>query len=563
MPTMPMRISLLAGVLVLITCSAPQPPVNSLMPDPPTLQKATPIAGGTRVTWRTAQTTDEDWDLTLVARYSGKPDGKPPATGIPMRGDAFGSGIVVYVGDAAAFTDNELPPDCGVFTYQFWSHDKAGHWSGGASIAATLPGGLAAPAVPPTQLTVSRAGADATLTWGLAPGSTSTKLVRNLGTPPISPDQGTRVYEGPNTTFSEPVNRLPVGQTIFYGAFACNTCGACSTIGATATLLIAREDAGFPDAGPDDPDGGSPLKPTQLTAAVAANGTDINLTWTNPPASTGFTQVKVLRQLNALPTGPDDTSATTLFTGLSTSATDKVAQLLPNTQGTPRTYFYVAYGCANASCETYGSRATLQLTVSQALRAGGYTIWWRHNSASTCGDATNLGACSCTNGVCTNCPSNNWWKSCDANCATATARQVTPPQADLEATTIRNQFMQKNIVVGRVLSSEMCRAIQSAQSWRDSNNVLHQGFDFGPPVEQLKELTYFVYDEANRCTNTYNLLNEPPTPGTNTAMVSHAGFSCPIIDSLAWAEAAIFKPNPGGSPTFITRVQYSQWSTLP
>ena len=552
------HISLLAALL--ITCSAPPPAPNTLMPDPPTFQRATPVTGGTRLTWKNA--TDEDFDLTLVARYtSGLPDGMPGAT-VPARGDAFGSGIVVYVGDATTFTDTELPPDCTTFTYQFWSHDKAGHWSGGGVTVTTLPGGEPPPTAPPSGLLAMRAGMTASLSWTKTAG-TSTKLVRNLGTPPLSADQGTLVYEGPEQTFSEPVSRLPEGQTIFYAAFACNSCGACSVIGANATLTIVRDDAGIPDAGPDDPDGGSPLKPTMMAAVVASNGVDVSLSWVNPPAATGFTQVKVLRQLNALPTGPNDPTATTLFTGLATAANDRVAQLLPSTPGVSRTYFYVAYGCAGATCETYGSRTTFSLTMSQALKAGGYTIWWRHNSASTCGDMTNLGGCSCTNGVCTNCPAGAWWKSCDANCGTATARQLTPPQSDLEATTIRTQFMQKGIVVGRVLSSEMCRAIQSAQSWRDSNNVLHQGFDFGPPLELVKELTYFVYDEANRCTNTYNLLNETPAAGTNTAMVSHAGFNCPLIDSLAWGEAAIFKPNPGGQPTFMTRVAYNQWGALP
>src|SRR5205814_3946613 len=128
-----------------------------------------------------------------------------------------------------------------------------------------------------------------------------------------------------------------------------------------------------------------------------------------------------------------------------------------------RTYFYVAYGCAGAVCERHGSRFPFTFTVSQALHGGGYVLWWRHASASTCGDLTNLGACSCTNGVCTNCPASQWWKSCDNNCTTATARQLTPPQSTLETTTIHDQFASKGISVARVLSSELCRGVQTAQ----------------------------------------------------------------------------------------------------
>jgi phosphohistidine phosphatase SixA len=580
-----MNIRLTPVALFLITCSSPPPPPNTLAPDPPGYQKATAVTGGTKVSWRTAASTDDDWDLTLVARYPGTAatDGKPPAK-VPTRGEAFGSGLVVYIGADTAFTDSELPPDCTVFTYQLWSHDKAGHWSGAGVTATTLPGGLASPAAPPSSFTVMRVDTAAVLTWSPAAGAISTRVVRNLGTPPLAPEQGTLVYEGPLATAQEPVSALPEGQTIFYAAFACNSCGACSSVAASTTLLLARADAGIPDAGPDDPDGGSPLQPTGMQAALSSDGKSVNLSWSNPPTSTGFTQVKVLRQLNALPLGPDDAAATTLFTGLNTAAAETVDHLLPDTTGSARTYFYVAYGCSGATCERHGTRASFQLTVSQALHAGGYTVWWRHSTASTCGDLTNLGACSCTAGVCTNCPANNWWKSCDSNCVSATARQLTPPQSTIETSTIHDQFAMKGISVSRVLSSEYCRALQTAQ-----------GMNFGPTIEQVQELTYFVYDEANRCANTYALLNQQPAAGTNTAMVSHAGFSCPTIDSLAWGEAAIFKAYGGTSctasrscptgnecaaseachpvsrtcqpascvPIFITRVPYNSWGTLP
>jgi hypothetical protein len=536
---------------LLITCSSPPPPPNTLAPDPPTFQKATPVEGGTRLSWKTAAAVDEDWDLTLVIRYPGKPDGRP-GTSVPSRGETLGSGLVVYVGPAVELLDSELPGDCSTFTYQLWSHDKAGHWSGGGVTATTLPGGLAPPAAPPSAFTATRTATQLQLSWAPSAGSTSTRVVRNLGTPPLSPEQGTTVYAGPASMATESLSALPIGQTLFYGAFACNSCAACSPLAAMTTAIIDREDGGLPDAGPDDPDGGSPLQPQMMSAGVPATGTNVVINWTNPPASTGFTQVKVLRQLNALPAGPDDPNAETVFTGFATSTSESVTRLLPNAPGTHRTYFYVAYGCAGSVCETRGARSLFQLTVSEALRGGGYTIWWRHASASTCGDRTDLGACSCSNGVCTNCPANNWWKSCDTNCTTATARQLTPPNSTAETQTIHDQFAMKRFTVGRVLSSEMCRGIQTAQ-----------GMNFGPSIEQLKELTYFVYDEANRCTNTYNLLNEAPAAGTNTAMVSHAGFACPTIDSLAWGEAAIFKPNPGGSPTFITRVAWNQWAALP
>src|SRR6185436_19626568 len=139
-------------------------------------------------------------------------------------------------------------------------------------------------------------------------------------------------------------------------------------------------------------------------------------------------------------------------------------------------------------------------------------------TAQTCQDKTSLPVCSCTNGVCTNCPASEWWKSCDTNCAVATARQLTPPQSTLETSTIHNQFAAKGISIGRVLSSEMCRGRQTAEA-----------FSFGPTIELRQDLTYFVYDEVNRCKNTYLLLNEIPAAGKVTALVSHAGNVCPTL----------------------------------
>jgi len=75
---------------------------------------------------------------------------------------------------------------------------------------------------------------------------------------------------------------------------------------------------------------------------------------------------------------------------------------------------------------------------------------------------------------------------------------------------------------------------------------------FGPTLEQSQDLTFFVYEENLRCAKSYRLLNETPSMGTNTGMVSHAGFSCPTLDSLSWGEAAIFKPQAPTTRTCTT-----------
>jgi hypothetical protein len=58
------------------------------------------------------------------------------------------------------------------------------------------------------------------------------------------------------------------------------------------------------------------------------------------------------------------------------------------------------------------------------------------------------------------------------------------------------------------------------------------------------------------------MLSEPPATGTNSALVTHSGFTCPVLDSLASSEAAVFKPTDAGT-VFVTRVPYDAWQALP
>lgn len=287
----------------------------------------------------------------------------------------------------------------------------------------------------------------------------------------------------------------------------------------------------------------SPPIPTGLAAVV--NGTSIDLTWSSPDPGSGLTVARVLRSLNAAPTGPEDVGAQLVFEGEAEAATDALTALLPNTSGTARVYHYAVYGCdIDSNCETTGSSATLTPTVRQALIAGGYVLHWRHASADVCSDNQSLGNASSTMVP-------DWWKSCDNSCGTATARQLNGTGV-AEATAIGNAFDTLGITISRVLTSEYCRNFTTAAL-----------MDFGPVVEQSQQLTYWVYDEASRCSDTFVMLGEAPTAGTNTALIGHAGNACSPLSSLAWAEAAIYKPNGMGGTTFIDRVLQNGWLALP
>lgn len=284
-------------------------------------------------------------------------------------------------------------------------------------------------------------------------------------------------------------------------------------------------------------------KPTGLAATLDV--ADIELSWVNADPGSGRTHAKLLRRLNSAPSGPDDGAATELLFAATTTSTDDLRSLLPDTGTEPRTYHYAVYGCTpEGDCEGEGSHTTFTPTLTQALVAGGYVLHWRHASATVCSDRTDLGTAETTMVP-------DWWKSCDENCGTATARQLNPT-GRAESIAIGDAFRARGIPVGRVLTSEFCRNVETAAL-----------MNFGPTLEEDQGITYFVYDEPGRCAASFALLAEVPTAGTNTAIIGHSGNTCPPLSSLAWAEAAVYRPDGVGGSVFVARVPVGDWMTLP
>ncbi len=285
-----------------------------------------------------------------------------------------------------------------------------------------------------------------------------------------------------------------------------------------------------------------PPAPADLTVVI--DGDEVRLAWTHPDPGLGYPRALVMRRLNA-PVTADDPLAEVVFEGEANTATHPLADLLPDVPEEPRTYHYAVFACpAEGDCGEQAARATLTPTLAEALRGGGYVIHWRHAAApATCGVQDRVGS---------DVP--EWWKSCFADCAMpddVLARQL-DADGRAESERIGAAVDLLGIGIGRVLSSEFCRNVQTAEL-----------MDLGPPIEQLPEITFFVYDESMRCANSYALLEEAPLAGTNTAIVGHGGFStaCPVLNDLAWAEAGIFKPHDGGT-TFVTRVTEDEWATF-
>lgn len=494
--------------------------------DPPGQAEVVVTPGTATLTWQMGLNAQS----VMIARALTDQPPVRPDGGVAV-GDDVGTAVVRYVGEDTRFVDTDLPTTCGPFSWHLWSRAADGTWSRAPSTVRSLRG---AHTLPPTaQVSALQAtfeGADVKVQWTPPEASTgfsSVIVVRNVGSAPTSLDNGTRVYAGSASSFTEPRANLSATEDTHYAVFNCNACGRCAP-GAPSLAVPAS--------------GGVELAISGLTPSLSGDAQTVQLAWT-----TAAPRVKVLRTLNGAARGPSDPNAVVVFDGVGTSTTEKADALLPNVPLEPRVYTYTAWGCVGTTCSSAPATATFSLTLKQALRGGGYTLLFRHAPAGTCSDRTNLGTASTTS-------TPDWWKSCSTTCASATAEQLTPALADPELALVRAFFASSGATVSRVLSSEFCRAVQTAE-----------GFQLGPVVERVQQLTYFVYEEANRCRDTQSLLNARPAAGTNVVHVGHVDYpaACSVLDSLNPTEAAVYKPQLGAPARFIARVAANQWASLP
>ncbi len=495
--------------------------------DPPVRAELVLTSGQATITWESSDAQRR----TLIARTLGSVEATPPDGGAV--GDSLGSGFIVALTETERFVDNKLPDSCGPFAWHLWAQAEDGTWASSALTVRSLRGAHTLPPTAEVTDVVSAVEAGKLrLSW--TPPEIGTNFVgvnvyRKIGSAPTGTNDATLVYSGASTATLDALSNLSATQSTFYAIYNCNECGKC---GATAPTLEV----------PPVADGGVTLDISNLTAAVSADGQAVQLAWvSNAP------RVKVLRKLNDVPSGLDDSSSEVVFDGPGTAASEAVTKLLPDGPLNPRLYTYRAWACSGTLCSGMPAKAELRLTLRQALKGGGYTLFMRHATAGVCMDNTALGKAS-------NATTPNWWKSCDSTCAPNLAQQLTTSVSTGEITTLRTFFQTSGVLVSRVLSSEFCRAVQTAQ-----------GLGLSAPLEQSQALTYFVYDEADRCLDTMSLLGAAPAAGTNTLHVGHTQYaaSCLNLDGLTASEVAVFRPEPGAPPRFVTRVLIGAWETLP
>jgi phosphohistidine phosphatase SixA len=165
-----------------------------------------------------------------------------------------------------------------------------------------------------------------------------------------------------------------------------------------------------------------------------------------------------------------------------------------------------------------------QKALLDSLAKGGFIISYRHADASRGSDIFTT-------------PVAEWWKSCDPTLA----RQLTQSAGYVQSANLGKALKALRIPVSQIISSEYCRCKETATNMNVTTNIITN-----------QDITYYVYNEANRYNLQMNLINGLAPGAQNIALIGHAGFgSTPAIAplaSLAWGDCAIFKPNGAAGP---------------
>ena len=191
-------------------------------------------------------------------------------------------------------------------------------------------------------------------------------------------------------------------------------------------------------------------------------------------------------------------------------------------------------GSPNTSenCKFVGDCLQSQREMVESLQSGGFVLYFRHGATDATqadSDPTNL-----------------------ANCATQ--RNLTDA-GRAQARSIGEAFRTLGIPVGRVLSSQYCRAVEYSQlafgTWQAEPSLnLTDPLGEDQKTDSVRQMKH--------------LLATPPETGRNTILVSHAPNIRLVanIDLPVEGEAAIFRVDVLGVSTFVMRVMPTDWTLL-
>lgn len=189
-------------------------------------------------------------------------------------------------------------------------------------------------------------------------------------------------------------------------------------------------------------------------------------------------------------------------------------------------------GTAPAAASTLAGESLVD-----ALRQGGFVVYFRHAATEWSQSDTVEAA--------------GDWTSCDGG----RIRQLT--EAGRQAAARVGAAMRRlAIPVARVLSSEYCRARQTAE-----------GLGLGP-VETTPDImnlraAEYVGGRGAAVDRARKRLSEPPSAGSNTVIVGHGNVVQAATGAYPGeAGAVVFRPRPGTSPEVVAELRAADWPEL-
>lgn len=180
------------------------------------------------------------------------------------------------------------------------------------------------------------------------------------------------------------------------------------------------------------------------------------------------------------------------------------------------------------------SRASLEGgALSDALREGGYVIYFRHAATDFSQEDTDT-----------------------RNLQNCRMQRNLTSQGRADARVIGRDFRRLRVPVGVVLASKYCRTRQTA---RLAFGRVRTTFDLTSLPSASTER-----ERNRRVAALRRLLGTPPRKGVNTVLVAHLfNIQAAANVSIDEGEAAVFEPRGGGRFRLVARVLPREWAALP
>ena len=183
--------------------------------------------------------------------------------------------------------------------------------------------------------------------------------------------------------------------------------------------------------------------------------------------------------------------------------------------------------------------AALRKPRDQRLAEGGFVVYFRHGKTDvTYQDKQDKP---------------EWWKSCDPK-----RHRLLSDDGRAQMTSIGTNLRALQIPVAKVVTSEYCRAIDSA--------LLLQLMPVtqDPTMNYADAQRYVKRTDADIANGFRALVSQKPPAGKNTVLVGHVHGYQPPIDqvfiSIQEAEAAIVRPLGDGKFEIVGRVAVDKWA---